>query len=129
MQEPKCSITQRLNPPEKWSSGCFRILALTAEKILQEALEDEMLPLTFSKPWQSFDPMPIVQKHALKTPVEAVLHFQERLLPVVPDQEKAVVLLGSLVEGGKLTLQDPESVQRIRHLVHLIMSMPEFQLN
>lgn len=97
-----------------------------AREVVSEFIEMYALPPVYSQKMQSFNPLPILKKYNLQYPADIVAHFQLRLLSTKPDTAKSLVLVETL--GKDFNIDSAGSAQRVRSLVHLIMSMPEYQL-
>ncbi len=81
-----------------------------------------------------YDPLPIVEAAELTTPEEIVRYFARRLLPVELDDEQAdelrTVLVGGSIDAGDVDLADWKPTRaRLRAMLVVLMSMPEYQLN
>lgn len=82
------------------------------------------------QPQPAYDPAPVLEKHNLKTPEQVVDHYVQRLLQrrIAPDRRK------TLIDAFKESMKDrdvrsPRNADAVRGLLHLIMSMPEYQLS
>lgn len=78
-----------------------------------------------------FDPMPAVVAYGLRSPASIVRHFVTRLLHRDVSPDRFQVLLEALDPPGRepFALARSDARVRIRNLVFLILSMPEYQLN
>jgi len=77
-----------------------------------------------------YDPAPVVEKYNLKTPEKVVDHYVERLLQRKIAPERRKTLIDGLKELMKdKNIQSPNNAEAIRGLLHLIISMPEYQLS
>jgi len=77
-----------------------------------------------------YDPMPVVKTEKLRTPAKVVDYFVERLLQRSIDPKRRRVLIDALKkEVGRRKMTSPKSTPALRGLIHLIMSMPEYQLS
>jgi hypothetical protein len=97
---------------------------------IRAALEKLPLPPDLSSPQPAWDPMPIVKSLGDASPRDVVRHFASRLLqaPLAEDREATLVAAFSPPDRAF----DPaasDAAARVRDLVYLILSMPEYQLN
>jgi hypothetical protein len=111
-------------------------------------LRDLPLPPQFSGPQPPYDPMPVIEEHRLTTPQAIVDHYAARLLPVPLSSERKQVLVRALelsvaAEAGaarnaarprqagasRAATAQPDFAGMVRGMIHLIVSMPEYQLN
>ncbi len=76
-----------------------------------------------------YDPRPTLDRLALRAPDEIVQHYVKRLLQRELEPQRFEVLLTAFAPQGKPFRVDArDTPERIRALVSLIMSMPEYQL-
>ncbi|MCG8404222.1 MAG: DUF1800 domain-containing protein [Phycisphaerales bacterium] len=86
---------------------------------------DDMTPLQ-----PAYDPMPIVEREKLKTVEDVVDCFVSRLLQRPIKQERRQVLIDALKRHiNTRNVQSPGNAPGVRGLIHLIVSMPEYQLS
>ncbi len=96
----------------------------------QEWLRSVQLPPRYNAPQPEYDPMPVLREHKLTRPEAVVDHYVRRLLQTeLPKERKQVLVQALLATGGGFDVNDPALPRRIRAMIHLIMSMPEYQLN
>ena len=96
----------------------------------QDWLRNVQLPPRYSADQPAYDPMPVLQEQRLSTPEAVVGYYVRRLLQMeLPGERKQVLVQALLATGGKFDLNDPATPKRVRAMIHLIMSMPEYQLN
>lgn len=78
----------------------------------------------------AFDPMPMVRDHNLKSAEQIVGFFLDHLLPRPLDERKREQLVAYLnSEKADFDLNAKGAADRVRIVVHLICSTPEYQLN
>lgn len=78
----------------------------------------------------AYDPMPVVQAENLRSAPKVVDYFVKRLLQRPIDRNRRKVLIDALLkEVGKRKMTSPQNAGALRGLIHLIMSMPEYQLS
>ncbi len=78
----------------------------------------------------AYDPMPVVKARKLSTPAKVVNYFVHRLLQRPIDAGRRRVLIDALKkEVGRRKMTSPKNTAAVRGLIHLIMSMPEYQLS
>jgi hypothetical protein len=88
------------------------------------------VPPDFSRPQAPYDPMPVLERHQLRTSGQVVDHYLDRLLNVtLPDDRRALLVQSLESNGAGFNPQAPDARRRIQGMIHLIMSMPEYQLN
>jgi hypothetical protein len=76
------------------------------------------------------DPGSLIRAQALETPEQIVEFFAAHLLAVPLSDEKRAELAGYLRdESGKFDVNQKRAAQRIRTMIHLLCSTPEYQLN
>jgi uncharacterized protein (DUF1800 family) len=76
-----------------------------------------------------FDPLPIARDWQLETPQQAVNYFSRLLLAVPLVDSKREALTDFLAgEENDYSLENPAVPERLRVMVQLLMSSPEFQL-
>lgn len=93
-------------------------------------LEDVRLPPQFSTEQPSYDPGEVIRVHRLHEPERIVDHYIQRLLQADLPRERRRELLRVLeVDESVFDADAPETAQRIREMLQLLMSMPEYQLN
>lgn len=77
----------------------------------------------------AYDPAPVLAEYGLTSPDEIVAHYTRRLLQRELSPERTAILVEALSPGQKpFRLDAPGAAQRIRDVISLIMSTPEFQL-
>ena len=78
----------------------------------------------------AYDPMPIIKAQRLKTAGVVVNHFVNRLLqrPIAPERRRALIK-SIMPHINRRNIQAPSNPAAMRRLIHLIMSMPEYQLS
>lgn len=82
------------------------------------------------RPQPPFDAMRVVHERGLSSAEEIVDHFVDRLLqrPVEPSTRRSLIeTLEQQVRDGDI--ESPSNARGIRALIHLIVSMPEYQLS
>lgn len=86
--------------------------------------------LTAGRP-AAFDPMILVRRYELSDAEEIVKFFAAHLLAAPLPDGKQERLIHYLSGGGKspFSITAPDAADRIRTMVHLLCSTPEFQLN
>lgn len=85
-----------------------------------EAIDDQPL----------YDPAPLLRKHQLKTAEQIVDHFSRRLLQQPVSADDRTLLIDHLRRvGGDLDPSSRRTADAVRGLLHLIMSMPEYQVS
>ncbi len=111
----------------------MRELASTIDTLPEPAkewLRQIQMPPQFSQPQIPYDPMPVIDKYKLTTPQAIVDHYVGRLLPVrLPEDRKQILLRALVADGGTFNLRASDAPDRIRKMIHLVMSTPEYQLN
>ncbi len=87
-------------------------------------------PPTVSEPRRAYDPGPTLDRHGLRTPGQIVEHYVDRLLQTGLSDEKIATLTATLSPSDRrFSPRGKNAPARVRELVALIMSMPEYQLN
>lgn len=88
-------------------------------------MKDDFPPLQ-----PAYDPMPIIKNEKLKTAGVVVDHFVDRLLqrPIAPERRRALIK-AVMPHINRRNIQAPSNTAAMRGLIHLIMSMPEYQLS
>jgi len=77
-----------------------------------------------------YDPRPVLERFELHTAEEITDHYVRRLLQRSISQERRQVLVEALSPASRPFQRNArDAAERIRALLTLIMSMPEFQLN
>jgi hypothetical protein len=125
------------------AEGKAAFAGLTEEKMIELAeaveglderararLREVQLPPQYSGPQPAYDPLPVIQRHQLATPAMIVNHYVDRLLQMpIPDDRRLVLV--QVLSGQDPTFDPtaPAVLERVRGVVLLIMSMPEYQLN
>ncbi len=95
-------------------------------------LNDEMQPVSRlgGNAQKPYDPFEAVERERLRDPAEIVGYFATRLLASGLSDRKQQVLIDYLSDGAsQFDPAKPENVRRLRTLVQLICSTPEYQLN
>lgn len=93
-------------------------------------LDKIQAPPQFSSPQPAYDPRAVLEKHRLRTPEAIVDHYVDRLLQSPLPRDRRSVLVRSLApDGMRFDPTSEEGIRRIRALIHLIASTPEYQLN
>jgi uncharacterized protein (DUF1800 family) len=77
----------------------------------------------------TFDPKGFMQGQSATTAEDVVDLFLSALGPLQVADSQRQALVDYLNNGGTFTLTDATIDQKVRGLVHLVMSLPEFQLN
>lgn len=100
-----------------------RLVALLGEEA--GSAEDDIPPLQ-----PAYDPMPIIKAEKLKTAGVVVDHFVGRLLqrPIAPERRRALIK-AVMPHINRRNIQAPSNTAAMRGLIHLILSMPEYQLS
>ncbi len=80
-------------------------------------------------PQPAYDPLTVLRDHDLHTPAEVVDFFAQHLLAVPLTADCRQTLVDFLASGGPLDPLRPAAAQRVRTLVQLLCSTPEYQLN
>jgi uncharacterized protein (DUF1800 family) len=76
-----------------------------------------------------FDPMPLVRASKVKSVDEFVDYLIDRLLQRGISAERRATLIDAVRPRLKKKLGDAKNAEAIRGLIHLIVSMPEYQLS
>jgi hypothetical protein len=79
---------------------------------------------------QPYDPMPTLERYNLETPEQIVRHYVGRLIQGDVPKDKLDVLIEVLSPQGRPLNRDAkqQTARRVREMIFLIMSMPEYQL-
>ena len=86
-------------------------------------------PPSFSDAQPVYDPLPVIEKHKLTTAASIVDHYVQRLLQSeLPTDRRDELIAVLSPEGGDFNARSPQSLQRARQMIHLIMSTPEYQV-
>ena len=103
--------------------------AAQAERVRD--LLDNLRPAPFlAQTHRPYDPRPILERYRLRTPERIVEHYVDRLLPSRLSEDKTAMLVSMLSPPDRPYDADaPGAPRRVRDLVVLIMSMPEYQMN
>jgi uncharacterized protein (DUF1800 family) len=108
-------------------------LAASVKKLpenAQEWLRNVQLPPRYTGVQPQYDPMPVIEKDRLETPEKVVDYYVRRVLQMdLPLDRKQTLIQALAASGGKFDSKDPATAQRVRSMLHLMMSMPEYQLN
>jgi len=98
---------------------------------LAVTLTQAMTPPMRFPTWQPpYDAGAVLKKFDLRTAGQVVDHYVDRLLQMKLDEAKRQVLIASLSPPGRpFKADDPGVDYRIRGLIYLIASMPEYQVN
>lgn len=97
---------------------------------VREWLREIRMPPHYSEAQPPYDPLPILERERLNTAEKVVEHYVSRLLQMPLTRDRQKVLMEALEAGGvRFDPRMPGAVERVRAVVHLIMSMPEYQLN
>lgn len=87
-------------------------------------------PPRLTHPQAPYDPLPTLKRHAMKAPREIVQHYVARLLQTSIAEERMQTLVSVLSpDASTFDFEAKGAVDRIRNVIHLISSMPEYQLN
>lgn len=107
-------------------AGSDRDVASTAE-----ATNDEtpMRDTGASARQPTYDPITPLRSLGLRSAEQIVEHYQSLLLAVPLSSEKSDALVRYLRAGGEFNLDAPEAAKRVRNMLHLLCSTPEYQLN
>jgi len=82
------------------------------------------------RPQPAYDPMPVVRSLKKKTPEAIVDHYIKRLLQRRIDKKSRASLVEALKQEIDVRdIENPRNARGIRTLIHLIVSMPEYQLS
>lgn len=93
-------------------------------------LESIELPQQYSGAQTRYDPAPTVRKLRQVRAADVVDHYVNRLLGMPLPKDRREVLIEALEPDGRaLDAEAPGAAPRIRAMMHLIMSMPEYQVN
>jgi len=77
----------------------------------------------------AYNPSAILAERGLMTPMEIVGFFTRRLLAVkLPDDHHVKLVAFVAGEDGHFSAAKPKDIQRVRTMIHLLMSTPEYQL-
>ncbi|MCK6486151.1 MAG: DUF1800 domain-containing protein [Phycisphaerae bacterium] len=122
-QRPK-ELTRRLADAEQMMNQMQEIDPQLA------AMGDYMMdPAELLRHQPPFDPAPLLRRHKLERPEKIVDHFVQRLLQRKISPSRRKVLIDELKRvGGKLEPGTPETIEAVRGVIHLILSMPDYQL-
>jgi len=105
-----------------------RLNRIMEETVGREGMMMEGGSLTTSQP--PYDPTPVIQKAKLTTPEAVVDYYLRRLLQRPISSERRGVLIQTFTdELRKSSISDSAAAPAIRGLIHLIVSMPEYQLS
>ena len=87
-------------------------------------------PPVYSRRQGPYDPMATLKRYKLKTPEQIVRHYVDRLIQVDVPAEKIDILVSVLSPKGQALNRKAakQTARRIREVIFLIMSMPEYQL-
>lgn len=86
-------------------------------------------PPARSRESAAYDPRPELRATGLREPEEIVTFYLEHLLATPLDDVRQALLVQYLQEGGPLEVTSDEGARRVRTLVQLICSTPEYQMN
>ena len=76
-----------------------------------------------------FDPLPAIAENGLQTAEQIVAHFVRRLLAVPLSAAKRQELTKYLLNGGEtFDLTGRRAAARVRTMIHLLCSTPEYQM-
>ena len=82
------------------------------------------------RPQPAYDPMPVVKKRRLATAEDIVDHYLRRLLQRPVDPQSRRKLIDALEERlDTRNINSAKNAPAIRSLIHLILSMPEYQMS
>ena len=100
------------------------------EDVIEE-LDLEMAARDPNPPQPAWDPLPAIETFGLDTPEKLVDHFLARLLQRPVGAEARALLVRHFQEvGGDLSkAESAKTRDAVRGVVHLILSMPEFQVS
>lgn len=105
-----------------------RLHRIMEETVGREGMMMEGESLTTSQP--PYDPVPAISKAKLTTTEAVVDYYLRRLLQRPISAERRDVLIQTLTDELKKTnVSDAAAAPAIRGLIHLIVSMPEYQLS
>ncbi len=77
----------------------------------------------------AYNPSAIIAERGLTTPKEIVDFFERRLLAVkLPDEQRAKLVAFVAGEDGGFSRAKRKDIHRVRTMIHLLMSTPEYQL-
>ncbi len=102
-------------------------------QVMRENLGNEavmMNDITEYRPQPAYNPIPVVESYKLNTAEKVVDHFAKRLLQrrLKPDRRK--LLIDAIKPNFRAKdLKSDRNAELIRGLIHLIVSMPEYQLS
>ena len=83
---------------------------------------------TEAAPQPAYDPRPVLQTQDLHSPEQVVDFYIEQLLPVPLAAEKRQELVDYLRVKNGVDVDSPQTVPRIRMMLHLLVSTPEYQM-
>jgi len=87
-------------------------------------------PPEYSHAQEAYDPSPLIRRNQIIRPESIVNNYVWRLLQTDISVARKKTLVDVLVgQDSPFDALSPEGVQRIRSMIHLILSMPEYQLN
>lgn len=86
-----------------------------------------MLSRILVKDQPAYDPLPAVREAGLRSPDQIVAHFTSHLLALPLSTGEKDMLVAYLHADGKFDLKKPDTAQRIRAVVYLILCTPEYQ--
>ncbi|MBI1851012.1 MAG: DUF1800 domain-containing protein [Planctomycetes bacterium] len=99
-------------------------------KAMRAALEKLPMPPDSSKPQPTYDPLVVVNTLDLKSPRDIVRHFTTRLLGASLPKDREDTLVAALSPSEKpFDSHARDAAPRLRDVIHLILSLPEYQLN
>lgn len=105
-----------------------RIMEMMRENVGNEAMMMSDGGAYRSQP--AYDPAPTLEAYRLVTPEKLVDHYIHRLLQRQLKPERRKVLLDAITPNfGGRNKKAPTNPELIRGLIHLILSMPEYQLS
>jgi len=76
-----------------------------------------------------FDPLPELRARELRTPEQIVDFHIQNLLATTPADAKRQALIEYLADDGKFDLRSKDAAERVRTMVDLLCSTPEYQVN
>lgn len=104
-----------------------RMNRMLQETVGRESMMENVELLTSQPP---YDPDIAIDAAKLSTPEAVVDHYLNRLLQrPIPAERRAVLIETLTAELNKRSVSDETAAPAIRGLIHLIVSMPEYQLS
>lgn len=113
------------NDNERGRKSRERTIEKLRETLGAEAMTEDLAPLQ-----PAYDPAPTVELLRLTTPEAVVDHYVKRVLQRTIEPEQRDLLIETFKKKlGKREIASPQGSAAIRALLHLIVSMPEYQLS